>query len=325
MRNPTDCQLLARFVADRDEAAFSTLTRRHEALVLRVCRRVLRDEHEAEDISQATFLVLARKALVLPCQQSVGPWLSAVAHRLALHARGARFRRREQTAGLFAGSDEEGPELVVPGGDPVVTAGEQELFRLMHEELSELPTKYRLPVVLCYLEGKTNEQAARKLGWPIGSISRRLEKARQLLRQRLTHRGYTLLTLLLCATMVVFWLARSLLPVGGPGPAPGCFQAAGEEQPRMPRFLRELAEGPPNNCDREQVVALAAESERIAERLEHREPGRLRADWQRLAQEMGTAARRLGDAAKSNDRPSTLLAASRLQTACVRCHETFRD
>src|SRR5262245_15319003 len=115
MTDATDRQLLERFATQQDQAAFATLARRHAALVRRVCRRVLRNEQDAEDVSQTTFLVLARKAL-LPWQPSVGPWLSAVAYRLALNARSAR-RRREQPAGTLLGDDADDLEIAAPDSD----------------------------------------------------------------------------------------------------------------------------------------------------------------------------------------------------------------
>ncbi|MGH7225175.1 MAG: RNA polymerase sigma factor, partial [Gemmataceae bacterium] len=165
-----DEQLLERFARRREEAAFAALVRRHGSMVLGVCRRVLRHSHDAEDAFQATFLVLANKAQGLKNPELLANWLYGVAYRTALHARNrsARHDRREREAAAMS----------VPGNDADSSA--QELSRILDEELSRLPEKYRTPLVLCYLQGKTNEEAARLLGWPAGSMSHRLARGREL-------------------------------------------------------------------------------------------------------------------------------------------------
>lgn len=329
MTDPTDCQLLERFVTYQDEAAFSILARRHAARVLGVCRHVLCDEHDAEDTFQATFLVLTRKAVTLPALPSIGPWLSAVAYRLALHTRAARRRRRERPSGLLLDNDEDGRQLVIAEADPITDVARQELCGIVREELAGLPEKYRAPVVLCYLEGKTNEEAARELGWPNGSMSRRLEKARQLLRERLTGRGLAVLSVLLCLGLALVWFARTGSWKGGNpvqvAAAMSRFEPVAEGQSGTEGLLRRLAEERQPAIDRQQVVALAATAAEVAERIDDHNPGRLRADWKRFAQEMNLAARQLADAATADDRPATRLAAARLHTTCLRCHEIFRD
>jgi RNA polymerase sigma factor (sigma-70 family) len=191
----TDRQLLKRFAVQRDETSFAALVERHGSLVLGVCRRILANPHDADGAFQATFLVLARKAGSAGWQESVGNWLYGVALRIALKARGNLNRRqaREQGTGptMAASSD---PLLQHPGrdGDPMVEVARRELQRVLDEELNQLPLKYRAPLVMCYLEGKTNEEAARQLGWPAGSMSRHLARGRELLRQRLTNRGVAL-------------------------------------------------------------------------------------------------------------------------------------
>jgi RNA polymerase sigma factor (sigma-70 family) len=174
----TDGQLLERFVHRRDGVAFATLLRRHGPMVLGVCRRVLRGGPDAEDAFQATFLVLARKAGTLGRPELLANWLYGVAYRTALHmrARSARRRLLEREAATMSASESE-PD-----------AGWQELRELLDDELQSLPEKYRAPLVLCYLEGLTNEQAARVLGWPAGSMSARLARGREMLRDRLTGR-----------------------------------------------------------------------------------------------------------------------------------------
>src|SRR5262249_4735029 len=150
-------------------------------LVLNVCRRVLRDEDDAEDAFQATFLVLARRARSIRRGESLGSWLYKVAYRAALAARAARKRagRRTPLADLPA------PE---PADDPVGRAPRP----VLDEEVSRLPDKYRAPFVLCYLEGKTTDEAAEPLGCPRGTVGTRLAWARERLRSRLARRGVAL-------------------------------------------------------------------------------------------------------------------------------------
>jgi RNA polymerase sigma factor (sigma-70 family) len=178
---PTDRQLLEGFAARRDEAAFAELVRRHGPMVLGVARRVLHDLHDAEDVFQATFLVLARKAGSVAWQESVAGWLFPVAFRLALKSRAGRQRRRLHEARVSPMSATEPP--APPDG---------ELRSLLDAELSRLPEHYRSVVLLCYLEGKTQAEAARQLGLSPGEVRGRLERARLRLRQRLRRRGLVL-------------------------------------------------------------------------------------------------------------------------------------
>jgi RNA polymerase sigma factor (sigma-70 family) len=182
----TDGELLGR-LADgpaRDDAAgpaFTALVDRHGPMVLRVCRSILRDEHDAQDAFQATFLVLVRRADAVRRQESAGSWLHGVALRVAAHARAgmARRRRHERCAGeLAVTADRSGAEGVSP-----------ELAAILHEELGRLPERYRAALVLCYLEGQTCEAAARRLGWPVGTVKSRLARGRERLRGRLIRRG----------------------------------------------------------------------------------------------------------------------------------------
>jgi RNA polymerase sigma factor (sigma-70 family) len=176
----TDRQLLARFTADRDEAAFAELVRRHGPMVLGVARRVLHDPHDAEDVFQAAFLVLARKAASVAWRDSVGGWLFPVVYRLALKVRAGRARRRLHEAQVRTMAEQD-PRL--PDGD---------LRAILDEELARLPDHYRSVVVLCYLEEKTQREAARQLGLTPGEVRGRLERARSRLRQRLARRGLAL-------------------------------------------------------------------------------------------------------------------------------------
>ncbi len=174
----TDGQLLRRFVRDQDEAAFVALVQRHGPMVLGVCRRVLGHAQDAEDAFQATFLVLVRKAHAIADAERLSNWLHGVAARTAskLKVREARRRVHERRAGTSAVDQE--PDG--PGAD---------LCPVLDEEIQHLPTKYRAPFLLCYLEGKTNREAAEVLGCPPGTVSSRLAWARQRLRTRLTRRG----------------------------------------------------------------------------------------------------------------------------------------
>ncbi len=322
MTDATDYQLLERFVTLHDEAAFSALAHRHAALVLGVCRRVLRNEHDAEDTFQATFVVLARKAGVLACRQSVGPWLSGVAYRLALHARAARGRCREHPVGLLVSDGAESHEPAALVADPETETYRRELSRLVREELARLPEKYRAPVTLCCLEDKTNEQAARELGWPSGSMSRRLEKGRQLLRERLTCRGLGLSIVLVCL-LAGLWSGHRKAPVSDVPVrvADAMRSLPPDTQGLLHRWMDEASPA----ADRAQLVALAAHAVRVADRIEDHDPGRRRNEWKHYAHDMGMAAQQLTNAATMDDRPATRRAAGRLVAACVQCHETFRD
>jgi RNA polymerase sigma factor (sigma-70 family) len=174
----SDCVLLEWFVQRHDQAAFAALVRRHGPMVLSVCRRVLRHAEDTEDAFQATFLVLARKASRLRRPELLANWLYGVAYRTAQHARERSARRHQR--------EREAASMPSPQTDP--ESPSHDLGRLLDEELHRLPEKYRLPLVLCYLEGRTNKEAAAILGWPSGSMAHRLERGRDLLRDRLNAR-----------------------------------------------------------------------------------------------------------------------------------------
>jgi RNA polymerase sigma factor (sigma-70 family) len=178
----TDSQLIERFTTHRDETAFAALVHRHGALVWRVCRTVLRECHAAEDAFQATFLILVRKAGSLRSPELLGNWLYGVAHRVARRARKTRARQEAH--------ERQGVEMLaaVAAEEP---AG-PDLQPLLQEELQHLPAKYRTPMVLCYLEGHTNQEAARQLQWPVGTVKVRLLRGREMLRTRLVRRGLVL-------------------------------------------------------------------------------------------------------------------------------------
>ncbi|MBL8798662.1 MAG: sigma-70 family RNA polymerase sigma factor, partial [Planctomycetia bacterium] len=180
-----DRQLLQRFLDRHDEAAFAALVQRHGPLVLGVCRRLLDRDADVEDAFQATFLVLVRRASTLSWQESIAPWLHQVARRVALKARASRARR--YTESLPA------DEVPAPPAETDMHACErQELRQVLDEELERLPARYRAPLVLCFLQGKTHEEAAQELGWKRGSIAYRLGRAQDLLRDRLLGRGVAL-------------------------------------------------------------------------------------------------------------------------------------
>jgi RNA polymerase sigma factor (sigma-70 family) len=172
----TDGQLLSQFLSRRDEAAFVALVRRHGPMVLGVCRRVLGNAADAEDAFQATFLVLVRKAASLSARAVLGDWLHGVARRTALSARRACARRRAKEQAM-ARPDVQGE--AVP----------DDWLPLLDEELSRLPENYRLPLVLCDLEGKTRREAADCLRWPEGTVAGRLARGRALLARRLARHG----------------------------------------------------------------------------------------------------------------------------------------
>ena len=178
----SDTQLLGRFRGvweETRESAFRELVERHGPMVRGVCRQVLRHPHDVEDAFQATFLVLLLKARSIRAAESLAPWLHSVAYRTARRARSSSLRFRQ-------GVGNELDALETDQDD----AHHVEIGRLLQEELGRLPDKYRVPIVLCHLEGKTHQQAARLLQWPVGTVSGRLSRGRELLRARLERRGF---------------------------------------------------------------------------------------------------------------------------------------
>jgi RNA polymerase sigma factor (sigma-70 family) len=174
-----DHQLLERFAAHRDEAAFAALLKRHGPMVLGVCRSVLHNLHDAEDAFQAAFLVLTRKAGSIHRREAVSAWLYRVAYHLAVDAQASAARRRVH----------EKRAAIMPPADPVLDMSLRELRGIVNEELQRLPEEYRAPLVLCALEEKPLEEAARLLGWTKGTVKGRLQRGRERLRQRLQRRG----------------------------------------------------------------------------------------------------------------------------------------
>jgi RNA polymerase sigma factor (sigma-70 family) len=199
--NVSDRQLLQRFAQDREEAAFALLVQRHGPLVLGVCRRVLQHEQDAEDAFQATFLVLARKADSIRWQESVSRWLYEVARRLARKVKATRNRRCLRERDVLE------PVRNDSGRDP---AG-RELEQVIDDELQRLPEKYRAPILLCCLQGRTQHEAARQLGWTVGTVRGRMWRGRDLLKARLQRRGLTI-----SATLSAAWLEQSTAAAATP-------------------------------------------------------------------------------------------------------------
>jgi RNA polymerase sigma factor (sigma-70 family) len=174
----SDRQLVEQFLAQRGEAVLETIVRRHGPMVYRVCWRVLRQEKDTEGAFQATFLLLAQRVHTLRKRASLASWLHGVANRVALKAKAEKASRRRH--------EQEAAES--PAGPPdEVTWGE--LRGILDSELGALPEKWRLPLVVCYLEGRTQDEAARQLGWSERTLRRRLEEARTALARRLSRRG----------------------------------------------------------------------------------------------------------------------------------------
>jgi RNA polymerase sigma factor (sigma-70 family) len=177
-----DAELLERFAIRRDEAAFEALVRRHGPLVWRVCRLILRHHHDAEDAFQATFLILARKAPTIVPREMLPNWLYGVARQTAIKAKHMAARRETRERRMT--------ELPQPEALPQPI--EIDLHEVLDQELSQLPARYRTPIILCHLEGKGHKEAATQLGWPVGTLSARLSRARRILASRLSRRGFTL-------------------------------------------------------------------------------------------------------------------------------------
>ena len=219
-------ELLERFVARRDEAAFEALVARHGPMVLGVCRRALRDPHDADDAFQATFLILARRAGAIRDGDLLARWLFGVARRVSARARVLAGRRR----------DRERPAPSEPAGPDLDPAG-WEVRSILDEEIGRLGETYRSPVVLCYLEGLSHEEAARRLGWPVGTVKGRLSRARDLLRSRLSRRGLGVPAAALALAAIreasaavpealILSTTRAALPFAAGGAAAGLLPAA---------------------------------------------------------------------------------------------------
>jgi RNA polymerase sigma factor (sigma-70 family) len=203
----SDAQLLSHYVNARGrdavaEAAFRELVHRHGRMVLAVCRQLLRHQHDADDAFQATFLVLVRRAHSIRVDQSLAPWLCSVAYRTARRAREIASRYHPLDAVPMDVLSQPAPD----------EAYRFDLRPLLHEELDRLPDKFRDVIVLVHLEGKSHEEAARLLRWPIGTVSSRLSRGRQLLRSRLERRGLEVAPAMLAA----IWLTGAPAAVAPP-------------------------------------------------------------------------------------------------------------
>jgi RNA polymerase sigma factor (sigma-70 family) len=190
--NLSDRELLERFATRHDDGAFRAVLRRHGPMVLRVCQQALERQEDAEDVFQATFLVLAQKAGSLNWRESVGTWLYQVAHRLTQEARRKHRRRQAREARARPRSVE----------DPLAEITGRELVAILDEELASLPEQYRVPLFLCCVEGKSGDEAARQLGCSPSTLKRRLQHARKLLHRQLDRRGFALSMVALSALLL---------------------------------------------------------------------------------------------------------------------------
>jgi RNA polymerase sigma factor (sigma-70 family) len=202
----SDRDLLRRFAAARDEAAFAEIVRRHRPMLLRLCQRVLHNGHDAEDVCQAAFLLLAQQATLPRWHASVAGWLFQTAYRLSLKARVAASRRTRHEARAKP----------APAPDPVAELTIGELQAVLDDELSRLPEKCRTPILLCCLEGRSRDEAARFLGWTLAAVKNCLEEGRERLRSGLARRG-----LLLGTALLSTWLLDSKARAGGATTASG--------------------------------------------------------------------------------------------------------
>ncbi len=331
----SDLRLLERFVVDREEAAFVAIVERHGPRVQGTCRRVLRNEHDVEDVFQATFLLLARKAPLIDWRESIGNWLCAAAHRLALGFRAdrSRYKRREASFAALRGDagrrDGWLPESVHPLADPVDTIEQRDLRDLLISELGRLPEKYRAPVVLCDLEGRTHQEAAEQLGWPSGSISRRLVHARELLRERLTHRGVTLAIGLAGVSLAVLAACRSSSREGAVSSmqrpvVSTAVKAHSKTLPALVSVTKSLS-GRLSSPGYDVIAGLAGQMARASGEIEKIDPGTRPDDWKSYAAGMNRSALNLARAAENRDQLAMLSASRQLDASCIRCHEVFRE
>jgi RNA polymerase sigma factor (sigma-70 family) len=228
-----DAVLLQQFVRRRDETAFAQIVERHGPLVLSACMRILNHRQDAEDAFQTTFLVLARKAGSITRRQSLSSWIYRVAFRVALKARSVRTRQAMSEINV----DE------VPAPDDAPAWVWRDMRPVLDEEVNRLPMKYRLPFILCYLEGKTNAQAAATLKCPPGTVMSRLAWARERLRNRLALRGVALSTGALAAVLGQQATAAALpAALAGPTVANAILFATGQAGQVAVRIARPAEE-----------------------------------------------------------------------------------
>jgi RNA polymerase sigma factor (sigma-70 family) len=206
-RQAADGDLLRAFVQQGEQDAFAELLRRHGPMVLRLALHLLHHRQDAEDVFQATFLALARKAHSLRNESCVAAWLHRVAWRLSLRSRAALRR----TAGVSRLVSVNQPADAGRSPDPADEISLRESQTLLHQELAALPERLRLPLVLCYLQGRTRDEAARRLGWSLSTFKRRLEQARKLLHARLSRRGVALSAVLSASLLASPEVSASLV------------------------------------------------------------------------------------------------------------------
>jgi RNA polymerase sigma factor (sigma-70 family) len=238
-RGISDSELLRRFVSARDESSFELLVWRHGPMVLAACGRVLSDPHAQEDAFQATFLTLVRKAGSIGKRQSVGSWLYKVAYRIALRARARAARRSSRERSLLS------PESAALAYTPSDEVAWSELRPVLDREVQRLPEKYRTPFILCYLEGKSNEEAAEEIGCPEGTVYSRLARARATLRERLTRRGLALQPAPLAALLAAKAPAKEPLPrdLADGTVSAGVMVALGKSAGHVSATVLQLVEG----------------------------------------------------------------------------------
>ncbi|MFO0950851.1 MAG: sigma-70 family RNA polymerase sigma factor [Isosphaeraceae bacterium] len=330
----TDAVLLERFVQRREQAAFEALVQRHVGLVRKVSRRFLRNEHDAEDVAQATFLVLALRAPEIPWQGSVGGWLAGVARRLALNSRAVASRRRsvETPVASLIGRRDSGPagfpEEHHPTFEPTLELERRDLRQVIDRELSRLPEKDRDAVLLCDLEGLTHTEAARRLGIPAGSISRRLSRARGVLRHRLALRGLPVAVMVASCLILARWSLDRTSDEVAPEHRPivaGTLPRHGDLVPGGRLLALALIEpGPARTAE---LLGLAEDALKSASVLESQGPPTpaRSAGWRAGVSGLRLAALDLaGSAVEGNDSGMTA-AARRLDGRCVQCHVAFRE
>ncbi len=199
LADQSDAQLAARALAGPDGSAFEAIVRRHGDLVYRVCWRVLQHPQDTEDAFQATFLVLAQKLRSVRKHASLASWLHGVARRVAVKAKQQAVARRQREA-----------QAPVPETAPPEDLTWKELRSALDAELEQMPDRWRLPLILCYLEGRTQDEAARQLGWSTSKLRRHLDRGRAALRQRLARRGITA-----PAALAGLLLSEGLAPAAG--------------------------------------------------------------------------------------------------------------
>jgi RNA polymerase sigma factor (sigma-70 family) len=221
---PADTELLAHFAAHRDEASFELLVWRHASLVQRICKGVLGDHHAAEDAAQAAFLILARKAHTFSGNQSVIGWLYKVARRAALRLAKNRGRPAASSSGLDS--------LPIVQAETTTSTDELEALCI---EVDGLPERYKVPILLCFFEGLTHAEAARRTGWAIGTVAGRLARAKDLLARRLSRKGVGMATVVLAVPAGNF--------VGSTARAAAAFALRGSVVPGVESNVTHLAEG----------------------------------------------------------------------------------